>query len=237
MSILRDASSAQNRPFRAWFPPVFLVVMGLGALGIGLNQLFIPSAAQFDTVAAFAGREYAVEQLANFDRNPFLVKAHAAVGSLFVLIAAFQFWRDFRNRNRRIHGWMGYAGMACLLVLPVTGIAAAFVYPFAGIPGVIPNVLWGAIVFWGVWSAWRAIRRRDVFTHEAWLSRATGVTFGITLARGYTPLLVQGLHVEPRLALAIVFWMGAATTLAVAELWVRRPGGPVARAALRAAAA
>ena len=69
--------------------------------------------------------------------------------------------------------------------------------------------------------------------------RATAMTVGITLSRVYEPMLVNLAHMDPRQATALVFWLGQGEGLLVAELWLRRAGGPLARraAARRAAGA
>jgi uncharacterized membrane protein YozB (DUF420 family) len=184
---------------------------------------------QHDSVAALAGRDYADVQLAAFDRNPALIRSHAAMGVLFVSLAALQFWRKFRNQDLRRHRWIGFVAGACLIMLPLTGVAATFVYPFAGPAAVAPNLVWLAVISWCVVKAWLAIRRRDIRGHEAWITRATGMTLGITLSRLYQPLLVMGFHMDDHLALAVVFWLGQGEGLIVAELWLRRPGGPLGR--------
>jgi len=87
-----------------------------------------------------------------------------------------------------------------------------------------------------VWCAWRAIRRRDILGHQAWVTRATAMTLGIVLTRAYEPLFVQLLHMDPKFAMVLVFWLGQGEGLTVAEFWLRRPGGAVALRAARAAA-
>jgi hypothetical protein len=237
VSVFIDAKTGRLAPVRAWLPPTLLVLLGVGAVGIGLNHLFVPSAVQHDSIAKLAGQDYADVQLAAFDRNPLLIRSHAAMGTLFAGLAALQFWRRFRNADLRRHRWIGYAAGACLLLLPVTGVAATFVYPFAGFSAALPNLIWMAVISWCVIAAWRAIRRRDVRAHEAWITRATGMTLGITLSRLYQPLLVMGFHMDDHLALAVVFWLGQGEGLLLAELWLRRPGGPAARRPVRKPAA
>lgn len=217
------------RPVRSWLPPVILLGLGLGALFFGLTNVLVPFPIQAESVAAFSGKEYAEVQLGNFARNPMLIHSHAALGSVFVVIAAFQFWRRFRNRNLGLHRWMGYAALACLVLLPVSGVAAAIVYPFAGAIGILPNLMWMAAILFCTVHAWLAIRRRDVTNHQAWITRAAAMTVGITLSRLYEPLLVQVFHMESHAALALVFWLGQGEGLVVAEWWLRRPGGPLAR--------
>jgi hypothetical protein len=229
LSLLRDADTGRLRPVGTWLPAAILIVLGVGAVAIALNHLLVPSAVQHDSIAALAGQAYADEQLAAFDSKPLLIHSHAAVGLVFVGLAALQFWRKFRNQDLRRHRWIGYAGFACLIALPVSGVAATFVYPFSGIAAVLPNVVWMVVILFCVARAWLAIRRRDVRAHQAWVTRATGMTFGITLSRLYQPIMVMGLHMEPRLALAVVFWLGQGEGLIAAEFWLRRPGGPLAR--------
>jgi len=122
------------------------------------------------------------------------------------------------------------------VLLPVTGVMATFVYPFAGFAGVVPNVFWMVIILYCIARAWLAIRRRDLIDHEAWITRATAMTLGITLSRLYAPLLVMGFHMDSRTTVAMVFWLGQGEGLAAAEFWLRRPGGPLQRRAARAAA-
>jgi hypothetical protein len=215
--------------------PGFIVLLGVAAFAIGLNNLFIPSAVQHDSVAALAGQSYADVQLAAFDRNPGLIRFHVIVGTVFTLIAALQFWPGFRRRHLKAHRILGYAGLTCLTILPTTGVACAIVYPFSGIPGVWPNLFWMAAILTCVYAAWTAVRRRDIVDHEAWVLRATAMTVGISLSRLYEPLLVHFAHMDPRPATALVFWMGQGEGLLAAELWLRRKGGPIARKVARAA--
>lgn len=229
MSLFIDAKTGRRAPVRVWLPAVTLIAMGVGAVAIGLNHLLVPSSVQHDSIALLAGRDYADVQLAAFDRKPLLIRSHAGMGTLFAVLAALQFWRKFRNQDLRRHRWIGYVAGALLLLLPVTAVAATFVYPFSGMAAVWPNLLWTTIISWCVVSAWRAIRRKDVRAHEAWITRATGMTLGITLSRIYQPILVLGFHMDPRLALAVIFWLGQGEGLVLAELWLRRPNGPLAR--------
>jgi Predicted membrane protein (DUF2306) len=208
--------------WRAWAPPTYFILLGIGALAIGLTHLLIPSSVQAPSVAAFAGAEYAAQQLPAFDHNPLLVHLHAVLGTTFTLILPFQFWRTFRVRHRRLHRIMGFIAMSCVTLLAISGVAVSIVYPFAGPAGVLPNVFWmSAILFCTAAALWK-IRHRDVAGHEIWITRAMAMTLGITLSRLYDPLLILVFHVAARPALATVFWLGAGESLLVAEFWLRR---------------
>jgi hypothetical protein len=223
-----------DNPSLAWFSRALLIALGVGALVIALNNLFVPTAAQADSVAALAGRAY-LDQLASFDQNPLLIRSHAAMGALFVVLAALQFWPRFRNRHRKAHRVIGYAALACLALLPATGVACTIVYPFAGPAAVLPNVVWMAAITFCIAAAWKAVRRHGILEHEAWVTRATAMTVGITLSRVYEPILVHLFHMDPHPATAVVFWLGQGEGLIAAELWLRRRGGPLFRRSALAA--
>jgi len=237
---LPSRENRKDRPIdaaRVRLSLLFLLALGFGAFVFGLINVLVPFPIQAAGVAPLSGQAYADEQFGGFARNPMPIHVHAGIGVIFVAIAAFQFWRRFRNRNLRLHRIMGYVGLACLVALPMTGVACAIIYPFAGTPGIIPNLVWMVAILSCVTASWRAIRRRDLRGHEAWITRATAMTVGISLSRLYQPLLVQVFHMEPHTALAVVFWLGQGEGLIAAEFWLRRPGGPLVRKPVRTAAA
>lgn len=228
MSLARD-QGASAAWFRTWFPPLFFAAVALGTLPVIFAHLFIPASVASAGVARMAGREYAAVQLPAFDRNPWLIHGHAVIGLVVVILAPFQFWRAFRNRRRRLHRIMGYALISCLAVLSISGVAVTIAYPFSGIAGVVPNVLWTAAILFALGRAIACVRRRDLFGHENWMTRAMAVTFGITFASLYLPILNNLFQLPSRTALAVSFWLGVGECVAVGELWLRRPGRPVPR--------
>jgi uncharacterized membrane protein len=221
-----QAPIPRKTTFATWFPPVFFAAVALGTLPVIMTNLFVPSHDAAGSVAAIAGREYANEQLTAFDRNPLLIHAHAVVGLTLVLAFPFQFWRDFRNRHRRLHRLMGYMTVTTLALLSISGLAVSIFYPFAGIAGVIPNLVWMSAILFAVGKAVGCIKRRDIFGHETWMTRAIAITFGVTFASLYLPFLTGLLHMPSRLALAVSFWLGVGECLGVAEIWLRRPDRP-----------
>ena len=80
-------------------------------------------------------------------------------------------------------------------------------------------------------QAFRAARERNFAGHEIWVTRAAGMTVGITLSRLYGPLLVHFAHMDTRTMTALIFWLGQGEGLIAAEIWLRRTDGPVAHLA------
>lgn len=207
---------------RRRLPVLFFAAVALGTAPVVYSTLFVPSSEAAPAVAALFGADYAQEQLAAFDAQPALIRGHAILGALVAILAPFQFWPRFRAQNRRLHRIMGYAVLGGLALLSLTGFAVAVVYPFAGVAGMIPVALWSAAILYCEGRAFRAIRHRKFALHEAWMARAMAVTFGVTLASLYIPLLVNVLHAPSRIALAISLWLGVVECLLVAEVWIRQ---------------
>jgi uncharacterized membrane protein len=180
-------------------------------------------------ITAFAGRSYAEVQLVAFAKRPGLISVHAVAGVVFAAIAPLQFWARLRARFRQAHRANGYALILTMAVLAISGVAVSIVYPFAGLAGIVPNVFWLGFLAVCMTNALRQIRRRDLTGHQTWMTRAVAATLGITLSRLYLPLLTAGLGVSSRTALATVFWVGAGSSLLIAEIWLRSRGRRVRR--------
>lgn len=206
----------------------FTLGLGATAVAIGLSNLFVPTSEQAQSVAAIAGRAF-VDVLYAFDRNPPLIRAHAALGALFLLLAPLLFWRRFRSRHWKAHRVLGRLALACMVVLPVTGLASAIPYPSAAVAGVFPNLVWLAAILGCVTMAGLCVATKDILGHEAWVTRATAMTAGITLLRICDPILVDGFGMDPHRAATLVFWLGQGDGLAMAETWLRRRRGTLAR--------
>ena len=218
-----------GRILRIWGPLLFFAGVALGALLFAMTFLVTPTANLSSSTTALAGAAYATEQPLAFERNPWLVHIHAILGVGLVLVVPFQFWKRFRAKHRQLHRFVGYVLIGCLALLSTTGVAVAIVYPFSGLAGVIPNLVWSVGILFCLGVAFARIRHRDILGHEAWMTRAMAMTLGITFATLYLPILTGVLHLSSRTGLAVSFWLGVGECLTVAEVWLQRPGGPLAR--------
>ncbi|HEY3888022.1 MAG TPA: DUF2306 domain-containing protein [Caulobacteraceae bacterium] len=203
-----------------------LVVAGAGALTIGL--LATPGPTQADSVAMVTGGGW-LDHWSAIDRDPALIRADAALGALFVPLAAPLFWPRIRNRNWKAHRALGGLAVAVMIVLPVTGIACAMLYPAAAVAGLVPNLMWLAAMLGCVAMAGRCVADKDILGHEAWVTRAAAMTAGITLSGIYEPIAVGVFGLDPQPAATLVFWLGQGQGIAAAEVWLRRSRGTLAR--------
>jgi uncharacterized membrane protein len=159
---------------------------------------------------------------------------HIVGGAVALVGGALQFWRGLRERMPRVHRWIG---RVYLVAVGLGGIAGLVIAPSSP-AGYVGFFGFGALaVLWLVtgWRAYRAIRRRDVPSHQAWMIRNYALTYaGVTL-RLWLPLLllaplVLGLPWEFDSAFANAYaavpflcWL---PNLVVAEWLIRRRGLP-----------
>ena len=160
--------------------------------------------------------------------------AHIVGGATALVLGALQFWRGLRERAPRVHRWSGRLYLAGVAVGGVAGLIIAPSSP-AGYVGFFG---FGTLaVLWLItgWRAYRAIRRGDVPSHQAWMIRNYALTYaGVTL-RLWLPLLMMSpmLLAQPvdmgaafENAYAAVPFLCWLPNLVVAEWLVRRRGLP-----------
>ncbi|MFD4421475.1 DUF2306 domain-containing protein [Agromyces sp. NPDC058484] len=175
----------------------------------------------------------------NYEGRPVVVQAafyaHIVAGGLALVIGPFQFWRGLRDRYRSVHRWMGRAYLAAVAIAGVAGLVMA---PFneAGLVGLFG--FGGLALLWLVtgWRAYRAIRRRDVASHRAWMMRNFALTYSAVTLRLWLGVLVTAQMLagggsvdfgdafdNAYFAVPFLAWL---PNLVVAEWLIRRRGLP-----------
>lgn len=149
-----------------------------------------------------------------------LVLVHAAASTLALALGPWQFHPGLRRHRPRLHRAFGYAYLVGVLVGSESGLQMAFMAEggaFSRLGFVCMAVLWAATAI----LALRAILRRDLPGHEAWMMRNFALTFGAVMLRVY-------IHSATALGFAFAdaypwtSWMGWLLNLVVVELYRRR---------------
>lgn len=110
--------------------------------------------------------------------------AHVA-GSIVCLAAATgQFFRGLQRRFPAAHRWLGRGYVASVLIVVCPTGAYLALFAKGGVAGQVGFLLLGAILFHTTLAGHRAIRRRDIRAHIAWMIRsfamaASAITFRI----------------------------------------------------------
>lgn len=171
------------------------------------------------------------------EASPFIQAAlyvHIVGGAVALVGGALQFWRGLRERMPRVHRWIGRVYLVGVAVGGTAGLVIAPSSP-AGYVGLFG---FGALaVLWLItgWRAYRAIRHRDVPSHQAWMIRNYALTYaGVTL-RIWLPLLLlaplllgqpwefDAAFANAYAAVPFLCWL---PNLVVAEWLIRRRGLP-----------
>lgn len=151
-----------------------------------------------------------------------LTRFHLVTGALLTVLGFLQFIPVLRTKYPVVHRWNGRAIIAVGGVAAVTGIWMNLVFPMGGILKYLGGYFFGVMVLMGVALGFRAIRRGDVATHRAWMSRA----FAVAIAAGVQRLLMEvWLNMTGTMsatAIGVCLWSGAFIALSVNELLLRR---------------
>jgi uncharacterized membrane protein len=188
----------------------------------------IPALGAAFRVGELAAGAQITPQNARFFAAPIPVVVHAVGASIFILLAAFQ----FVPQSRRPGGWHRTAGRILVpagLAAALSGLWMTLFYPRPDDVGELLTafrLVFGSLMAASLVLGFRAIRRRDIATHRAWMLRgyAIGVGVGtqaITLGLGTLALGALG-QVEKALLMAA----GWLINLAIAEWVIRRRSAP-----------
>jgi uncharacterized membrane protein len=158
--------------------------------------------------------------LANRFAHPFLF-LHVAGGVTALVIAPLQFVKRIRDKAPTFHRAIGrtYA-IACAVAAPAGFMLAmgTTAGPMAAAGFAIPAILWPLFTYLGV----KAAMGSDFDEHRQWMIRSYAITANAIMLRLMLPFagLVLGIPFLP--AYRAISWLSWITTLALAELYLRR---------------
>ncbi|GAB2530147.1 hypothetical protein GCM10027167_38130 [Nocardia heshunensis] len=160
---------------------------------------------------------------------------HIVFAGLALALGPWQFSRRIRLRHLGIHRTVG---RAYLLAVLIGGIAALIMAPFSSVAmiGFFGFSALAACWMWTGWRAYRAIRERDIASHQAWMIRCFALTYAaVTLRLEFGALILVQLpfvHGSADMSaitatayapLPFLCWL---PNLVVAEFMIRRRGLP-----------
>jgi uncharacterized membrane protein len=197
-----------------WLIPTGLILLALIPIVSGslrLTQLF--------------GGPAVVPAASRFADSPIPVVLHIISAIVFSIVGAFQFLPGLRRGK---HSWHKVAGRALIpmgLILALSGLWMATLYPHPPGDGpalLVIRVLFGSYMVLSIALAIRALTRRNYVAHGAWMTRAyaLGIAAGTQALALIPGSIIFGATDEPSRAIA----MGAAwvLNLMVAELVINR---------------
>ncbi len=211
----RDAGRMPN-PTRRRRRRTTLIVTGLVLLAI------VPVLGGALRLTDLAGGEQSPENSRFFEFGPLII-AHIVGATVYSVLGAFQFAPGLRRR--RWHRWSGRVLVPAGLVAAGTGIwmSASPSLPDTNSLALVGlRVGFGALMVVALLLGLRAVLRRDIPTHRAWMIRAYAIGMGAgtqVFTLGLMPVVFGSVD-----ATLVAIGMGAGwfINLAVAEAVIRR---------------
>lgn len=158
---------------------------------------------------------------AHFARYFPVLLPHVIGGVVAMLLGPWQFSERVRQRNLRLHRWMGRAYLIAVLVGSIAGLAMATV----SLGGLVTHIGFGLLA--GLWLltalfAYSRIRRGEIDSHREWMTRNYALTFAAVTLRLWLPFFARAFHIEIMQAYMTVSWLAWVPNLLVAEVLINR---------------
>ncbi|MEO6083015.1 MAG: DUF2306 domain-containing protein [Umezawaea sp.] len=197
-----------------WLVPTSLVLL-----------TFVPAAAGALRLTQLAGGGEVTADNARYFATPLPVVLHIISVTLFCLLGAFQFAPGFRRRHRAWHRVSGRVLVPAGLTAALTGLWMQAFYPPPAGDGLLIAVIRyavGTAMIASIVLGFRAILRRDVKTHSAWMIRGYAIGLGAgTQVFTHLPWAIAGVTPSGTTR-ALLMAAGWVINILVAEWIIRR---------------
>jgi hypothetical protein len=225
-------TAARSLERLGWASVLFITVIGTaGALNHILDQTLATGdlpAVRGVNESLFGGPFF--RHWLNFRTYPAARMAHMVPGLLFMLLAPLQFVPSLRARHPRFHRVNGRAVLALSIALIPSGMIFAFAHPYVGFREQVPAVFYTALYLGCAGMGVRSVWRREFQRHREWMIRVYAFGLGIYSIRVWY-VAFHLLSGQPSTEFfATSFWIGIASNLVIAEVWINltRPAAAAA---------
>jgi len=153
-----------------WLIPAALILLSL-----------VPAIAGTARLAQLASGAQVTAANARFFAQPIPVVLHILVVIPYSMLGAFQFSPGFRRRNRPWHRAAGRVLGLFGLMVALTGLWMALLYPWPEGDGqgvYVERLVFGTAMAASIVLGIDAVRRRDFKAHGAWMIRAYAIGLG-----------------------------------------------------------
>ena len=208
----------QNKLVIGWVAPVLWLFGSLAILS-GIYRMWITSAALTTGVMPADPGDL------HYVKHVLMISLHLVPGMIFLALGPLQFISDIRARWPTFHRWSGRVVIVSGLVTAVTAVAMNMVFPPVG--GLFKSL---AVYIFSVAQivtlvvALRAILRRDIARHRAWMIRAFAIGLSVSTMRVFFIPVFFLYGIPNDFTIALGMWVGFVVNICVAEwiLWRER---------------
>jgi len=161
-----------------------------------------------------------------FDKYSVITFFHIIPGTVYLLLAPFQFMSLIRNNWINMHRWVGRIISILAIVVGITAFFMAIVFPFSGMIESISVGFFSIIFLMAIVKGIMQIRANNIALHREWMIRAFALGLAIATARIiFLPIFFS--IVDPALwqiktLFITCFILAFSVHLIFAEFWIRR---------------
>lgn len=162
---------------RIWWQTAGLLLLGLIPILTGSMQLFTIN-------HGLTTGEILDPTAANYIAHPWPIVTHILAGSAFNLLGPWQFVAPIRQRWPLLHRTAGRVFFLAAILVALSALWMNLFFPaFGGGVKFYSNLLFGLGLLFALGLSLRAVLRRDIRNHRAWIMRAYGIGLGVATQR------------------------------------------------------
>jgi uncharacterized membrane protein len=216
--IKKEHTIMQKKLTLGWLAPVLWLFGSLAILSAVYRMWITTTALATGVMPADPGDVHYVKHV-------LMISLHIVPGLIFLVLGPLQFTPSIRTQWPRFHRWSGRVFIASGLVTAVTAMTMNMVFPPVG--GLFKSL---AVYIFSIAQivtlivALRAILRRDIARHRAWMIRAFAIGLSVSTMRIFfiPAYILYGIPNDFTIGLGM--WVGFVVNVLAAEfiLWRER---------------
>ena len=148
----------------------YFIAFAAGREGLWLQLLAVTVSSEF---ALGPGSAHVEQHQAYAEALRFMLM-HTTMGAVCLAIGPFQFVSSFRRNYAAAHRALGKIYLVSVLLSMFAGLGYLWVTPatevYSGVPFALGLLGLDLMVIYSAVMAYNAIRRRDIFRHQAWMA-------------------------------------------------------------------
>ncbi|WP_435577889.1 DUF2306 domain-containing protein [Gilvibacter sp.] len=157
----------------------------------------------------------------HYAQNPVIMYIHVIAGIIFLLTGSYQLIPYFRRKRIQTHRFVGKVFLLISLIVSISAISLAVLFPFGDILETISNLIFGTYILYATIKGYTSIRAKKVIEHSYWVRRIFFISLSIATIRIIMILgiVVNGQSIKE--VMGISFLLGFLLHFGVIELWIR----------------
>ena len=197
----------------------WILIVSSGVLG--LVTPFLLSEEWFSSWYGGLAPAYSYQQRV-LAQSPVSNISHRMIGFALLVLGMMQFNANLRDNHRELHRWIGRAFLFLGCIVAATAIVLAWRHAFEGLPHTLFVCLLSAAFIFSAGNAFRYALNKQFKSHREWMIRGFAILMHVSVHRLYQGIGVLATDIGERELFMPAGISAIATTLVVAEWWIRR---------------